>query len=70
MGGKCILADMMIFLRRFALENPLRGDMNTTKTMGKTCCTFNLAEYPKIWEVLNRHLSAKFGISVPWPSED
>lgn len=24
-------------------------------------------EYVKVYEVLNRHLSAKFGISVPWP---
>lgn len=24
-------------------------------------------EYTKVYEVLNRHLSAKFGISVPWP---
>jgi hypothetical protein len=24
-------------------------------------------EYSQVYEVLNRHLSAKFGISVPWP---
>lgn len=24
-------------------------------------------EYTKVYEVLNRHLSAKFGISIPWP---
>ena len=24
-------------------------------------------DYVKVYEVLNRHLSAKFGISVPWP---
>jgi len=27
-------------------------------------------EYVKVYEVLNRHLSQKFGISVPWPTND
>jgi hypothetical protein len=27
-------------------------------------------DYTKVYEVLNRHLSAKFGISVPWPTND
>lgn len=28
------------------------------------------ADYSKVWEVLNRHTSEKFGISVQWPSEE
>jgi hypothetical protein len=27
-------------------------------------------DYVKVYEVLNRHLSAKFGISVPWPTNE
>jgi len=27
------------------------------------------ADYPKIYETLNRHTAQKLGISVPWPSE-
>jgi len=27
-------------------------------------------DYVKVYEVLNRHLSAKFGISVPWPANE
>ena len=44
------------------IQKAVIGEESTTKA--------TRAEYPKIWEVLNRHLSAKFGISVPWPSED
>lgn len=28
------------------------------------------AQYSEIYDVLNRHISAKFGIFVPWPSKD
>ena len=27
------------------------------------------AQYSAIYEVLNRHMAQKFGVSVPWPSE-
>lgn len=28
------------------------------------------SDYSKVWEVLNRHTSEKFGIYVQWPSEE
>lgn len=28
------------------------------------------ADYTKVWEVLNRHTSSRFGIAIQWPSED
>jgi hypothetical protein len=27
-------------------------------------------EYTKVYETLNRHLSTKFGISIPWPQHE
>lgn len=28
------------------------------------------SQYNNIYEVLNRHIAQKFGVSVPWPSKD
>lgn len=28
------------------------------------------ADFPKIYETLDRHLAQKFGVSIPWPSKE
>jgi hypothetical protein len=28
------------------------------------------ADYPKVYEILNRHFSENYGLSVPWPSDE
>lgn len=44
------------------VQKAITGHKSTTKP--KT------DEYSKIYEVLNRHISGKLGIFIPWPSKD
>jgi len=44
------------------VQEAMTGKHSTTE--------LNTVEPSEIWEVLNRHLAEKFGISVDWPSEE
>lgn len=48
------------------LWRPIQKAMTkqTSTTKPKT------SEYPKIYEVLSRHMAQKFGVSVAWPSSE
>lgn len=34
---------------------------------GKTSSELSTTEIQEVWDVLNRHTGAKFGVTVPWP---
>jgi hypothetical protein len=44
------------------IQRAVTGKESTTKP--------ERAEYSQIYDVLNRHISGKFGIYCPWPSND
>ncbi len=44
--------------------------IQNAQVIKKSTTELNTDEINKIWEVINRHLSEKFGIYVPFPSEE
>ena len=44
------------------VQDSMLGKESTTKA--------DRQEYSKVYDVLNRHMINKFGVTVPWPSKD
>lgn len=44
------------------IQMAMTGKESTTEVSTK--------DYPQVYDVLNRHLGTKFGVSVPWPSKE
>jgi hypothetical protein len=44
------------------IQKAMYGDDSTTEP--------DRDEYPNIYETLNRHMTGKFGVFVPWPSKE
>lgn len=44
------------------IQKAMFGDESTTEP--------DRDEYPQIYETLNRHMTAKFGVFVPWPCKE
>lgn len=44
--------------------------IQTALKMKKSTTALSTAEISQVWEVLNRHLGDKFGVHVPFPSEE
>lgn len=44
--------------------------IQNAQVVKKSTTELSTEEINKIWEVINRHLSEKFGIYVPFPSEE
>lgn len=44
--------------------------IQNAQVLKKSTRQLNTKEIDKIYDTINRHMSEKFGISVPWPSQD
>lgn len=49
-------------------KNHLWRPIQVAMTDKSSTAKANRDEYPQVYETLNRHLSDKFGVHIPWPS--
>ena len=67
---KTLKPDVDIPWTKDAVKTMLWHPLQKAITGEESTARVKTSDYPKVYEVLNRHTAQKLGVSAPWPCED